>query len=591
VDADFKAFRQKLLERVDIVDLIGRHVALKRAGKDYKACCPFHNEKTPSFTVSPSGQFYHCFGCQAHGNAIDFLMQHAGLGFIEAVEELAREVGLEVPRPAGAQAQAKQGEKAAQRSLTETMALAARFYRRCLKTAPAAIDYLKRRGLSGEIAARFGLGYAPDDWQALAAVFPNYDAAALVECGLVIDHESGRRYDRFRDRIMFPILDGRSQVIGFGGRILGAGEPKYLNSPETPLFDKGRELYGLPQARAALRREDAVLVVEGYMDVVALAQHGIKHVVATLGTATTPAQAQKLLRLAGQVIFCFDGDAAGRKAAWRALEACLEFLGDDQSVGFLFLPAEHDPDSFVRAEGADALRALIAQPVPLSEFLLRGLKQKVGKQVGLDTAEGRAQLLHAAKPLLQRLAAPLLRSQIVRALAHVVALAPAEVESQCQLAPQARRRPPPPLRTRSLAISPQRPLLEAVLRQPQRAARLPIDLIDTTGEDGRLLQAIHDAIVHGDLAAGNSAALLEHFRGSEHEAALGAMLAMLSEEEVDAAEEEQVFIDALARLHQAALKAEIDALTAKARRTALSEEELQRYRRLLQLRAGTARPV
>ena len=294
---------------------------------------------------------------------------------------------------------------------------------------PKAIDYLKGRGLTGEIAARYGLGYAPDDWQGLQRVFDDYSSPALVECGLVIDNEQGRRYDRFRDRIMFPILDQRGNVIGFGGRVLGQGEPKYLNSPETPLFHKGEELYGLPQARQAIRADDRVIVVEGYMDVVALAQHGIGNAVATLGTATTSTHVRKLLRQASQVVFCFDGDNAGRKAAWRALEASLDVLADDKLVGFLFLPAEHDPDSFVRAEGAEAFRRLAAQPTTLTEFLLRELKSGAD----LSNAEGRARLVHEAKPYLTKLAAPLLRLQLTRAIAEAAALSPAEVESQCGL--------------------------------------------------------------------------------------------------------------------------------------------------------------
>lgn len=576
---NFQTFRQTLLARLDIVEVIGRYLPLKRAGSHYKACCPFHNEKTPSFIVSPSRQTFHCFGCQAHGNAIDFVMQYAGLEFIDAVTQLASSVGLEVPRFSGPSSPRHQ-----QTTLAELMAKAARFYREQLKASPAAIAYLKSRGLTGEVAARFGLGYAPEGWQALAAVFDDYGDPQLAKCGLVIDSESGRRYDRFRERIIFPIVDARGQVIGFGGRALGNSEPKYLNSPETPLFDKGRELYGLPQARQAIRRENTVLVVEGYMDVVALAQHGVEHAVATLGTATTPTHVQKLLRLADRVVFCFDGDTAGRKAAWRALEASLEHLADDKTVGFVFLPVEHDPDSFVRAEGAAAFRALIDQPVRLSEFLLRGLSQ----QADGVTPEGRAQLVHLAKPMLQRLAAPLLRVQLVKALAEATRMTQAEIESQCQLPSLARARQSPPPRTRVLAISPQRPLLHAVLRHPERAARLPIELIDTSAADGALLLAIHDAIVHGDLASGSSARLLEHFRGSVHEAALLAELAVLSEQEVDDGEEEQVFIDAIARLHQAALKAEIEALTAKARTTPLNAEEMQRYRTLLQTRASFA---
>src|SRR5437763_505213 len=309
-------FIQTLLARIDIVDVIDRHVPLKKAGANYAACCPFHSEKSPSFTVSPTKQFYHCFGCGAHGTAIGFLMEHGGRTFPEAIEELARDVGIEVPREERPGEVQRRDEA---QGLPEIMLAAARFYRSCLKDSRKAIDYLKSRGLTGSIAQRFGIGYAPDAWQPLAGAFPKYEDAALESAGLVIAGD-GKRYDRFRDRVMFPIHDTRGQVIGFGGRVIGSGEPKYLNSPETPLFSKGRELYGLLQARPAVRKSGVAVVVEGYMDVVALAQHGVEYAVATLGTATTTVHVQRLLRATDRVVFCFDGDAAGRRAAWRALE-------------------------------------------------------------------------------------------------------------------------------------------------------------------------------------------------------------------------------------------------------------------------------
>jgi DNA primase len=318
-------FIQTLLARVDIVEVIDTYVPLKKAGANYAACCPFHSEKTPSFTVSPSKQFYHCFGCGAHGTAIGFLMEYAGKPFPEAVAALARDAGLEVPRDERP-GEAERREET--RSLAALLLDAAKFYRARLKENPAAIEYLKARGLTGTIAARFGIGYAPDAWQSLAGVFARYDDPALEAAGLVVAGDAGKRYDRFRDRIMFPIHDSRGQVIGFGGRVVGGGEPKYLNSPETPLFSKGRELYGLFLGRNAIRDAGRVVVVEGYMDVVALAQHGIDYGVATLGTATTPAHVQKLFRLTDSVVYCFDGDAAGRKAAWRALETTLPVLAD-----------------------------------------------------------------------------------------------------------------------------------------------------------------------------------------------------------------------------------------------------------------------
>lgn len=568
-----ESFIQELLARVDIVDLIERYVPLRKGGANYQACCPFHSEKTPSFTVSPSKQFYHCFGCGAHGSALGFLMAYSGLGFVEAVEELAQSVGMQVPRGS----ERAQHERARKAPLTELMLAAARFYKEQLKGSAKAIDYLKARGLTGEIAARFGLGYAPDEWQALERVFPDYRDSALAECGLVVDNEQGRRYDRFRDRIMFPILDQRGNVIGFGGRVLGAGEPKYLNSPETPLFEKGRELYGLTQARQAIRDDDTVIVVEGYMDVVALAQHGVGNAVATLGTATTPQHLHKLFRQASKVVFCFDGDNAGRKAARRALDVCLEQLADDKTVGFLFLPTEHDPDSFVRAEGPAAYRALVRQPITLSEFLLRELRSGID----LATAEGRARLVHEAKPMLQKLAAPMLRVQLTKAISEAAAVSQAEVENQCGLKPMARGRAAAPAQRRVIEISQLKTLLKAVLRHPERAARLPLDQIPTDTPEGAVLHAIANAIDHGELSGGNLGSLIEHFRGSPFDALIGTVIGALHGEEIDEGDEERVFEDTLARLRQAELGAQIEALNARAKVARLSSDEQRRLAELL----------
>ena len=565
-----ESFVQELLARVDIVDVVERYVPLKKAGANYSACCPFHSEKTPSFTVSPSKQFYHCFGCGAHGSAISFMMQHAGIGFIEAVEDLASGVGLQVPHE-----ERNAAIRAKKAPLTELMARAMMFYREQLKTSPKAVDYLKARGLTGEIAAKFALGYAPDGWQGLQQVFPDYNDQALVECGLVIVNEQGRRYDRFRDRVMFPILDQRGNVIGFGGRVIGEGEPKYLNSPETPLFEKGRELYGLTQARQAIRDTDTVIVVEGYMDVVALAQHGVGNAVATLGTACTPTHVHKLLRQASKVVFCFDGDAAGRKAAWRALEACLEQLSDDKSAGFLFLPPEHDPDSFVRAEGAETFQRLVAHPTTLTEFLLRELKAGVD----LASAEGRARLVHEAKPHLTRLAAPILRVQLVKAVAEASALTQAEVETQCGLKPASRGRPAPAAaKHRPAPSSVEYKLLQIVLHKPEWAARLPLELIDRERPEGQALSAIADAIDHGEMAAGGFGLLLEFFRNTPHEALIAGIAANMVEE-VDLGALEGVFNDSVVRLRQTANEAEIKQLNARARE--LSTEERQRLVDLL----------
>ena len=576
------SFIQELLGRVDIVDVVERYVPLKKTGANYSACCPFHTEKTPSFSVSPTKQFYHCFGCGAHGSAIGFLMQYSGLGFVEAVEDLASGIGLAVPR----QVAARREDAARKAPLTEFMAQAAKFYRTQLKSSARAIDYLKKRGLSGEIAARFGLGYAPDGWQGLQQVFPNYQAHELAECGLVIDNEQGRRYDRFRDRIMFPILDQRGNVVGFGGRIIDQGEPKYLNSPETPLFEKGRELYGLPQARLSIRNADCVIVVEGYMDVVALAQMGIGNAVATLGTATTPNHVHKLLRQAERVVFCFDGDSAGRKAAWRALEASLEQLSDGKSVGFLFLPPEHDPDSFVREHGAEAYQRLAAQPTTLAEFLLRELRS----QVDLGSAEGRSRLVHEAKPHLLKLSAPLLRLQLIKELAKASAFSQAEIEAQCGLKPALApgRRPPPRSQQRPQAPSLEQRLLENVLRRPERAARIPPDIIIADNAAGAALRAIADAVDHGALSGGGVGALLEHFRGSEHEATLAAYAETLAAEDSDEALLESEFSDALESLRRVALAQSIQALNEKSKRQGLDADERERLKTLLAQKSAAA---
>jgi DNA primase len=412
-------FIQELLSRVDVVEVVGRHVELKRAGTVHKGLCPFHGEKTPSFTVSPSRQTYHCFGCGAHGDAIRFLMENQGLHFMDAVRDLAQRVGVTVPESeASPEERARAAEqRQKQASLSEILERAGQHYRASLRASPHAIDYLKGRGLTGEIAARFGLGYAPAGWRTLASVFGQYDDPALVEAGLVIvqgDDDEQKRYDRFRDRIMFPIRSVRGEVIGFGGRVIDDGEPKYLNSPETPVFVKGRELYGLFEARAALREAGYALVVEGYMDVVALAQSGLGHAVATLGTACTADHVAKLFRFTDQVVFSFDGDAAGRRAAARALEAALPHASDHRSVRFLFLPPEHDPDTFVRERGAAAFEQAVAEAVPLSRQLLEHSAQ----DCDLDTAEGRARMLTQARPLWEALPDGALRAQLLGDLAQ-----------------------------------------------------------------------------------------------------------------------------------------------------------------------------
>jgi DNA primase len=506
------SFKQDLLNRVDIVDVVSRYVQLKKGGANLLGLCPFHGEKTPSFTVSPTKQFYHCFGCGAHGNAIGFLMAYAGLGYVDALRDLAGSVGMQLPeqRPRTREEAARQEREADLGALLEQ---AMGFYRAELKKSQRAIEYLKGRGLSGEIAARFRLGYAPDDWQALRATFPDseYEQRALVECGLVIENE-GKRYDRFRDRIIFPIFSNRGTVIGFGGRVLGQGEPKYLNSPESPLFEKGRELYGLVQAREAIRAAGRALVVEGYMDVISLAQHGVGYAVATLGTATTPHHVSRLLRLADQVVFCFDGDAAGRKAAWRALEISLPLAPDHKPIRFLFLPQGEDPDSSIRAHGAEAFERAVREAQTLSSFLLGELRA----QTDLGSPEGRSALLAAARPHLQRTEAPGLRLQLVKEVAELARVSQDEAEQLLGLTTAGAPRPrPAPRRTAPpIAASQERNLLRCVLVKPALIDALEPELLDARTAESATLQAIAQWAADGGEMS--EALLIEQFRESPH---------------------------------------------------------------------------
>ncbi len=504
-------FLQDLLNRIDIVEVVGKYVQLKKGGANFMGLCPFHTEKSPSFTVSPSKQFYHCFGCGAHGSAIGFLMEHTGLAFVEAVTDLAQTAGLTVPREpqfnsAGNHVAASPRNLAS--SLVDTMRQACDYYRKQLPGASNAVTYLKKRGLSGEIARRFGLGYAPDNWQNLSAVFSAYRAPELSEAGLVIDSQKTdaqgqpRRYDRFRDRIMFPIRNMRGHVIGFGGRVLEQGEPKYLNSPETPLFNKGNELYGLFEARAAIREKGYVLVVEGYMDVVALAQLGFPNVVATLGTACTANHVHKLFRQTDQVVFSFDGDSAGQRAARRALEASLPHAADNRTIRFLFLPAEHDPDSYLREYGAAALTREIEGALPLSQFLLN----EILANKPLEQPEGRAQALFDAKPLVQNLPANALRAQILHRLATQFELPLAEVTRLCEVkqAPaQAIRQAPVRSERRRVTDNEQR-ALRNLISWPRIADTLDQDERHTLLHSTRNTAFFEEVLTHAQ-ALGNTA--------------------------------------------------------------------------------------
>jgi len=426
-----QSFIDDLLTRTDIVEVIDPRVQLKKAGREYTACCPFHNEKTPSFTVSQAKQFYHCFGCGANGSAIGFLMEYDHLSFPEAVEELARMNGLEVPREAGPAPDPK--ARARQDNLYDLMAQSDRYYRQQLRHHPQssrAVNYLKERGLSGEIAAAFGVGFAPPGWDNLLKALGTDDEKVkqLHSCGMFIEKDEGGHYDRFRDRIMFPIRDQRGRTIAFGGRILGDDKPKYLNSPETPLFHKGRELYGLFEMRQALRKIDRVMVVEGYMDVVALAQFDIRYAVATLGTATTPDHLNRLFRICPEVVFCFDGDRAGRDAAWRALDNALPILKEGHELRFLFLPDGEDPDTLVRKEGKEGFEARLDKATPLSRYLF----DQLSSQIDMNSLDGRARLVELARPYLAKLPTGLFRQMMLDHLANLAKVDRQAIEARLQ---------------------------------------------------------------------------------------------------------------------------------------------------------------
>jgi DNA primase len=578
-----QSFIQDLLTRVDIVDVVGRYVQLKKGGANYMGLCPFHNEKSPSFTVSPTKQFYHCFGCGAHGTAIGFMIEYSGLGFVEAVKDLAQGVGMTVPDQDRLLPAERAEVQAKSLALSEVMTKAGDFYRHQLRSAQRAIAYLKGRGLTGEIAARFGLGYSPDGWDSLRAVFPDYEAAALVEAGLVIekgDEDGGhrKRYDRFRDRIMFPIRNTKGQVIGFGGRVLDSGEPKYLNSPETPLFQKGNELYGLFEARQAIRDAGYVLVTEGYMDVVALAQLGFPQSVATLGTACTPTHVQKLLRQTDHVIFSFDGDAAGRRAARRALDACLPHATDNKTLKFLFLPAEHDPDSYIRELGTEAFEQQVRDAMPLSQFLLN----EVTAESDLSTSEGRARAQFDAKPLLQAMPPSALRLQLVRGLAQVTQTTPGEIEALFELAqPVARSKMAPPRGKRTPPMGLERQMIRLLVAHPLLAAELDQSALDAVAQLARDNADMFAHLISACLALGeqaNFAALAEQLRttGSDFDGLI-AEIAADSDSDVDTARLE--LAGAVRQTKMQVLKAEMDQLAS----TGLGTEEARaRYRELSQ---------
>lgn len=586
-------FIDDLLARCDIVDLIDSRVPLKKAGRDYQACCPFHNEKTASFTVSPGKQFYHCFGCGAHGTAIGFLMAYDNLEFVEAVEALADNLGLSVPREDGSSPPPMASNSKALLTLTEQ---ASRFYQRQLREHPArqeAVDYLKGRGLSGQIAARFALGFSADDWHGVHHALGR-DAAScqrLVEVGLLVKKSDGGYYDRFRHRIMFPIRDLRGRVIGFGGRLLNTpaasgvdNGPKYLNSPETPLFHKGRELYGFYEACQANRNLTRLLVVEGYMDVIALAQHGVDYAVATLGTATTSEHIERMFRKVDDIVFCFDGDRAGRAAAWRALENALPALDDGRQLRFMFLPEGEDPDSLVRKEGGAGFARRIERASTLSQYLF----SQAGAECDSGTLDGRARLADSVKPLLKKMAAGSLRHMLILELAQRARVEPEVLQFEItgQTSPAAatqNRQRPPPARDRTPSLV--RKAIVTLLQQPALAHDI--------GEPGWLREIDEAGITllidllellrqHPHLSTGG---ILERFRDS-HE---GRHLAKLAAQPVllDANGLRAEWRDTLQRLRHLADEHQLKRLEERDRLGVASQEEKaelkRRYRNLGQI--------
>ncbi len=567
-----RSFIDELLNRHDIVDIIDTRVKLKKQGKNYSACCPFHNEKSPSFSVSQEKQFYHCFGCGVHGNAIDFLMEFDRLEFVEAIEELAAMLGLDVPREQRSGFSASSGPTAnveQKRSLYDLMKGISLFYCSQLKSASniSAINYLKNRGLSGEIVQKFAIGYVADEWELVKKNFGRDKSSqdSLVSAGMLIESDNGRRYDRFRGRIMFPIRDRRGRVIGFGGRIIGEGTPKYLNSPETPIFHKGKELYGLYEALQAYKDLPQALIVEGYMDVVALAQFGVDYAVASLGTATTSDHMQLLFRQTSEVICCYDGDRAGREAAWRAMEQALPYLNDGRQLKFMFLPDGEDPDTYIRQYGKEAFEQQISNSDSLINFMFRTLVE----QVDTRTQEGKAKLTTLAVPLIDKVPGGTLRLYMRERLGKVLGIMD-ETQLQQLIArqgtPEARRPAQPEIKR-----TPMREVITLLLQNPNLSQLVPdLDSVQEIPLPGLslFLQLLEKCRDNPHITTGQ---LLEYWRGDKDRP----LLSRLAEWElpIDQDNIQDVFIDSLDKVLAQCIENQVEALQTKERSVGLSAEE------------------
>ncbi len=581
-------FIDDLIARTDIVDLIDQYVPLKKSGANYMACCPFHKEKSPSFSVCPSKQFYHCFSCGEHGSAIGFVMKYQGLGFVEAVQLLADRVGMVVPNVRGNNedsAAHRAAKKQQQQTLENTVQAACEFYHQQLPLNSQAIDYTNKRGLTSDIITHYGIGYAPDGWQPLAQIFQPYPSVSLVESGMVLDNE-GKHYDRFRHRLMFPIRNVSGQVIGFGGRVLDDSKPKYLNSPDTPLFDKGKNLYGLYEARQSIKDAGRILVVEGYMDVVALAQFGVGYAVAALGTATTAEHIKILFRQTDSVYFCFDGDGAGRKAAWRALENALPQLKDDKSLNFLFLPENHDPDSFVRAFGRKRFEeALLHESKPLSVYFWDALTENVD----ISHQEGKAELVKSAAPLLNQMTqAPALAYLLKQELSTKTGIDPSNlaylmgqaaprrhVEAKSyQLPPESFRQP------ETLTLVQKQ--IRALLLNPQWAQYVVFpDYLPLSGDLNALLALAKFYQNHQHNLYMGTAQALEFFRDTPYANVLAFVFRHITDWDDNSDAAQQDFIDGIIKLSQQLKNEQIEQLKQKGN---LNAQEMKLLMQLITMR-------